>query len=137
MIVVTNSEEETKHEGEKLGRKLSSGTVVALRGELGSGKTVFVSGMATGLGISSHVSSPTFTIVNEYDGEPPLFHFDLYRIENEKELFDIGWDDYMGRDGVCVVEWSENAAGAFPPDSIKVEFENLGGNTRRIAIIEN
>jgi len=136
MVVFTNSEKETKHEGERLSRMLSPGMVVALRGELGAGKTVFVSGLAAGLGINSHVSSPTFTIVNEYDGKTPLYHFDLYRIENENELFDIGWDDYLERGGVCVVEWSQNAPGIFPPDAIEVELENLGGNKRRIEIIE-
>ena len=135
MTIITNSEKETMLEGEKLGHTLSRGMVLSLYGGLGAGKTVFVRGLAAGLGISSHVSSPTFTIVNEYDGITPLFHFDLYRINNEKELFDIGWDDYMGRDGICVVEWSENAPGAFPPDAIKVKLENLGGNTRRIEII--
>ena len=137
MTIITNSEKETMHEGEKLSRTLFPGSIVALYGGLGAGKTVFVRGLASGLGISSHVSSPTFTIVNEYDGTTPLFHFDLYRIENEKELFDIGWDDYMERGGICVVEWSENAPGAFPPDVIVVKLENLGGNTRRIEIVKN
>ena len=135
MLIITNNEAETVKEGEKLGRTLSSGTVVALYGGLGAGKTVFVRGLASGLGISMNVSSPTFTIVNEYDGTPPLIHFDLYRIEHEKELFDIGWDDYLGRSSVCVVEWSENAPGAFPPDTVTVKLENLGGSKRRIEIL--
>ena len=134
MSIVSNHETETKREGEKLGRTLAAGAVVALYGGLGAGKTVFVRGLASGLGISAFVSSPTFTIVNEYDGDPPLFHFDLYRLENENELFDIGWDDYLERGGVCVVEWSENAPRAFPPGTVTVRFENLGGNTRRIEI---
>ena len=137
MTIVTNHETETMHEGETLGMTLSSGTVVTLYGGLGTGKTVFVRGIASGLGIEARVSSPTFTIVNEYDGKTPLFHFDLYRIEDEKELFDIGWDDYLGRGGVCVVEWSENAPRAFPPDAVVVKLENLGGNKRRIEVISN
>ena len=107
---------------------------MALYGELGAGKTVFTRGLAVGLGVSMSVSSPTFTIVNEYPGDIPLFHFDMYRLEGENELFDIGWDDYLDRGGVCAVEWSENVPGAFTPGAIVVKFENLGGDSRRIEI---
>jgi len=81
------------------------------------------------------VSSPTFTIVNEYPGEIPLFHFDMYRLESESELFDIGWDDYLERGGVCAVEWSEKVPGAFPPDTIVVKLESLGGDSRKLEIL--
>ena len=135
MTIVTNSEIETVHEGENLGRTLVPGSVVALYGELGAGKTTFTSGLAAGLGVGMYVSSPTFTIVNEYLGAVPLFHFDLYRLEGESELFDIGWDDYLERGGVCVVEWSEKVSGAFPAETITVRLENLGGNKRRIEIV--
>jgi len=134
MTIITNSETETISEGEKLGRRLAPGAVVALYGGLGAGKTAFVRGLALGLGINKNVSSPTFTIANEYTGEIPLYHFDMYRIKSENELFDIGWDDYLESGGVCAVEWSQNTPGAFPPDAIVVKFENLGGNTRRIEI---
>ena len=134
MIVITNNEAETILEGEKLGRTLAPGAVVALCGGLGSGKTTFARGLAAGLGICKSVSSPTFTIVNEYPGSTPLFHFDMYRLESESELFDIGWDDYLECGGVCVVEWSEKVPGAFLPDTISVQFENLGGDTRRLEI---
>ena len=134
MIIVTSNEEETIHEGKMLGQKLKPGAVVALYGQLGAGKTAFTRGVALGLGIGMSVSSPTFTIVNEYPGDIPLFHFDMYRLESEDELFDIGWDDYLDRDGVCVVEWSEKVPGAFSPDTIAVRFENLGGDTRSIDI---
>ena len=137
MTIFTNSEAETKHEGEKLGRTLTPGMTVALYGELGAGKTAFVQGLALGLGISANVTSPTFTIVNEYTGETPLYHFDMYRIENENELFDIGWDDYLKRGGVCAVEWSQNTPGAFPPETIDVKIENTGGNKRQIEIVRN
>jgi len=100
MIIITNSESETIAEGEKLGRKLKSGAVVALYGDLGAGKTAFTRGIAKGLDITMNVTSPTFTIVNEYPGKIPLFHFDMYRLESENELFDIGWDDYQERGGV-------------------------------------
>ena len=134
MTILTNNENETVREGEKLGRTLKPGAVVALHGDLGVGKTAFTRGIAQGLNIEMNVSSPTFTIVNEYPGDVPLFHFDMYRLENENELFDIGWDDYFDRGGVCVVEWSEKVPGAFSPDTIIVLFENLGGDSRRLEI---
>ena len=135
MIVITNNENETILEGEKLGRMLKPGAVIALYGELGAGKTAFTRGLAAGLGIGMCVSSPTFTIVNEYPGEIPLFHFDMYRLESETELFDIGWDDYHERGGVCAVEWSEKVPGAFLPGTIIVRFESLGGDSRRLEIL--
>ena len=137
MVTITNSEAETILEGEKFGLNLGPGAVVALYGELGAGKTAFTRGLALGLGITMNVSSPTFTIVNEYPGNVPLFHFDMYRLENEYELFDIGWDEYIERGGVCVVEWSEKVPGAFPPDVITIKLENLGGTVRRIEINRN
>jgi len=137
MTIITNNEDETIREGEKLGKKLKPGTVVALYGDLGAGKTAFTRGLAAGLGIGMCVSSPTFTIVNEYPGDIPLFHFDMYRLENETELFDIGWDDYHDRGGVCAVEWSEKVPGAFSPDTIIVKFDNLGDEMRRIEIADD
>ncbi|MCL2045620.1 MAG: tRNA (adenosine(37)-N6)-threonylcarbamoyltransferase complex ATPase subunit type 1 TsaE [Oscillospiraceae bacterium] len=134
MTIVTYSERETIEQGEKLGKTLVSGSIVALYGGLGAGKTAFTRGIALGLGILMDITSPTFTIVNEYPGKLPLFHFDMYRLENENELFDIGWDDYISRHGVCVVEWSEKVSKAFPENTIKVTIETHGGNTRRISI---
>jgi len=134
MTIFSGNENETVLEGEKLGRMLKPGAVVALYGELGAGKTAFTRGIAAGLGIGMNVSSPTFTIVNEYHGDVPLFHFDMYRLENEKELFDIGWDDYHDRGGVCVVEWSEKVPGAFSPETISVFFSILGDNDRSLVI---
>ena len=134
MTIITHNETETVSEGEKLGRTLSPGAVVALYGELGTGKTAFTRGLAAGLGISMNVSSPTFTIVNEYPGKTPLFHFDMYRLESEDELIEIGWDDYLERGGVCAVEWSEKVPGAFLPDAVVVKLENLGGDLRRLVI---
>ena len=134
MIVTTKSEAETVLEGQKLGRKLIPGSVVALYGDLGAGKTAFTRGLASGLDIKMIVSSPTFTIVNEYPGIIPLFHFDMYRLNDENELFDIGWYDYLDRGGVCAVEWSEKVSEALPPDVITVNIENLGGDIRRLTI---
>jgi len=135
VVIITNNENETILEGEKLGRVLKPGAVVALYGELGAGKTAFTRGLAIGLGICARISSPTFTIVNEYPGDVPLYHFDMYRLDNESQLFDIGWDDYLDRGGVCAVEWSEKVSGAMPPDAITVELVNLGGDKRRLTII--
>ena len=120
MEYLSHSPEETEHIGEMLGRRLRPGTVVAYRGGLGMGKTAFTRGLARGLGCAGRVTSPTFTIVNEYDGATPLFHFDMYRLGSSDELFDIGWEDYLTRGGVCAVEWSESFPEALPPDCITV-----------------
>ncbi len=120
MEYLSHSAEETEAIGEALGRRLSGGSVVAYRGGLGMGKTAFTRGLARGLGCRGRVTSPTFTIVNEYSGATPLFHFDMYRLEDEEALFDIGWEDYLERGGVCAVEWSENIASALPEDSVTV-----------------
>ena len=120
MEYLSHSVEETEAIGEQLGRSLARGSVVAYLGGLGMGKTAFTRGLARGLGCRSRVTSPTFTIVNEYSGPTPLFHFDMYRLESEDALFDIGWDDYLERGGVCAVEWSENVADALPEDTVYV-----------------
>ncbi len=107
MVFETHSEQETEALAEKLGRSLRAGEVLALDGDLGAGKTAFTRGLARGLGYPGRVQSPTFTIVNEYlGGRLPLFHFDLYRLSSPDELFDIGWEDYLDRGGVCCVEWA-------------------------------
>ena len=120
MEYLSHSVEETEAIGEQLGRSLDRGSVVAYLGGLGMGKTAFTRGLARGLGCRSRVTSPTFTIVNEYNGPTPLFHFDMYRLESEDALFDIGWEDYLDRGGVCAVEWSENVEDALPPDTVHV-----------------
>ena len=110
---VTNNEEETQQLGERLAGALKPGMVIAFTGDLGAGKTAFTRGLARGLGFTEAVTSPTYTIVNEYTGgRLPLFHFDMYRLGSSDELFDIGWEDYLQRGGVCAVEWSENVADA-------------------------
>ena len=135
MEYLSHSPEETEHIGEMLGRRLHPGTVVAYRGGLGMGKTAFTRGLARGLGCAGRVTSPTFTIVNEYDGATPLFHFDMYRLGSSDELFDIGWEDYLARGGVCAVEWSENVEDALR-DAIHITIEKdpLEPDTRRITI---
>ena len=133
-IIETNSELETEQVGEHFAASLPDGAVVAMYGELGSGKTAFVRGMARGMGISMRVSSPTFTIVNEYRGDRELIHFDMYRLASGDELFDIGWEDYLNRGSVCAVEWSENVEDAFYGDEIIVRFEKTSPTARRIII---
>ena len=120
---VSNSEEETEALGRRLGEILDQSTVVAFTGDLGAGKTAFTRGLAKGLDIPDRVTSPTFTIVNEYEGgRLPLFHFDMYRLSSADELFDIGWEDYLARGGVCAVEWSEQVEDALPEDTVTVSL---------------
>ena len=134
MTIFTNSETATEAAGARLAAALPDGSVVALYGGLGAGKTAFVRGMARGMGIDAHVYSPTFTIVNEYSGGRELFHFDMYRLGSADELFDIGWEDYLSRGGVCAVEWSENVHDAFEGDEINVSIEKVSDGCRKIEI---
>ena len=134
MEFITHSPEETEAIGEKLAKNLTPGTVLAYRGDLGAGKTAFTRGLARGLGYTEPVTSPTYTIVNEYlGGRLPLFHFDMYRLVSDDDLWDIGWEDYLDRGGVCAVEWSENVRDALPPDAVTVTIarcpENDGWRT--------
>ena len=134
MTYITNSPAETEELGAALGRILPAGTVIAYRGDLGAGKTAFTRGLARGLGYRDMVTSPTYTIVNEYlGGRLPLFHFDMYRLRSAEDLWDIGWDDYLDRGGICAVEWSENVAEAME-DPVTVTIEKLGDTSRRITV---
>ena len=134
MTFTTNSPAETEAVGEKLGKLLQPGTVIAYRGDLGAGKTAFTRGLARGLGCAEQVTSPTYTIVNEYlSGRMPLFHFDMYRLASADDLWDIGWEDYLDRGGVCAVEWSENVVEAME-NAITVTIEKTGEESRRITI---
>ena len=134
MEFITTSPQETEKVGERLGKVLRPGAVIAYRGDLGAGKTAFTRGLARGLGATEAVTSPTYTIVNEYlSGRMPLFHFDMYRLTSADDLFDIGWEDYLERGGVCAVEWSENVAEALE-DPITVTLEKTGEETRRITL---
>lgn len=132
MEFVTNSPEQTEQLGQQLGAALGAGTVVAFTGDLGAGKTAFTRGLARGLGISGQVTSPTFTIVNEYEGgRMPLFHFDMYRLSCSDELFDIGWEDYLARGGVCAVEWSEIVDDALDSDCVRVDIRRGEADSSR------
>ena len=134
MTFLTNSPRETEAVGEALAKILQPGAVIAYRGDLGAGKTAFTRGLARGLGYDEPVTSPTYTIVNEYlGGRLPLFHFDMYRLASSDDLWDIGWEDYLDRGGICAVEWSENVADALE-DPVLITIEKLGEDARRITI---
>ena len=134
MEFLTSSEKETEAVGARVARAVSPGAVIAMRGDMGAGKTVFVRGLARELGYTGRVTSPTFTIVNEYLAPVPVFHFDMYRLEGEEDLYGIGWDDYLKRGGVCVVEWSERVEDALGEDVITVAIEPLDFETRKITV---
>ncbi len=134
MTFTTNSPAETEAVGAALGRIVPAGTVLAYRGDLGAGKTAFTRGLARGLGYMEPVTSPTYTVCNEYlGGRLPLFHFDMYRLRSADDLWDIGWEDYLDRNGVCAVEWSENVEDALE-NAVLVTIEKTGADTRRITI---
>ena len=134
MEFITHSPAETEKIGAALAKTLQPGTVIAYRGDLGAGKTAFTRGLARGLGCDDTVTSPTYTIVNEYlSGRLPLFHFDMYRLRSADDLWDIGWEDYLDRGGICAVEWSENVQEALE-DFILVNIEKISDESRRITI---
>ena len=134
MQFITTSPAQTEAVGAALGKILQPGTVIAYRGDLGAGKTAFTRGLARGLGCTDMVTSPTYTIVNEYlNGRMPLFHFDMYRLGSSDDLWDIGWEDYLERGGVCAVEWSERVEDALE-DAINITIEKTGEESRRITI---
>ena len=134
MTFLTNSPVETEAVGAALGAIIPAGTILAYKGDLGAGKTAFTRGLARGLGCTDLVTSPTYTIVNEYlSGRCPLFHFDMYRLASSDDLWDIGWEDYLDRNGVCAVEWSENVDDAME-NAISVTIEKLGEEARRITL---
>ena len=136
MEYLSHSEAETEALGEALAARLRAGDVVAYSGGLGAGKTAFTRGLARGLGYRGRVTSPTFTIVNEYEGRLPLFHFDMYRLDSADELFHIGWEDYLARGGVCAVEWSENIADALEEGTISVEIRRGTCENQRVITVE-
>ena len=136
MVLYSDSPARTEALGELVAARLRSGDVIACYGGLGMGKTAFTRGLARGLGVTEPVTSPTYTIVNEYlSGSMPLFHFDMYRLGSSDELFDIGWEDYLSRGGVCCVEWSENVDDAFD-DPIRVTFTRGSGDECRVITVE-
>lgn len=138
MIIETNSAKETFLLGEKLGRQAAAGQIYTLNGDLGVGKTVFTQGVAAGLGIAEPVNSPTFTIIQEYDGgRLPFYHFDVYRIGDIEEMEEIGYDDYFFGEGVCLIEWAELIEELLPENIISITIEKnpeKGFDYRKITI---
>ena len=134
-IITTGSEEETIRTGRRFAATLQNGDLVVLTGPLGAGKTCFIKGIALGLGVKEEeIKSPSFTLVNEYYGSRPLFHFDLYRMKSVSELYQIGWDDYLLRDGIVVVEWGEKAEEFLPEKRVEVAIDIISENERRLSI---
>ncbi len=135
MLTVTGSAAETRALGERLASGLQPGDTVILEGELGAGKSELARGIARGLGVTETVTSPSFTILNVYEsGRCPLYHFDWYRLESEEELYELGMDEYLGGDGIAVVEWAERCPDAVPEDCIRIRLEVTGEETRRITV---
>ncbi len=138
MVIETRKAEETFALGEKIGRQAKPGQVITLVGDLGVGKTVFTKGLAQGLGITEPVSSPTFTIVQEYrEGRLPLYHFDVYRIGDPEEMEEIGYEDYFYGDGVCLIEWANLIEELIPEQAVRITIEKVleeGLDYRRIII---
>ncbi len=137
MKYITNSYEETERAAADFAGTLKGGEVIAMYGGLGAGKTAFVRGMARAIGISSHITSPTFTIVNEYEGRLPLYHFDVYRISDPEELYEIGYDEYIGSDGICVIEWAELIEDILPERYIRIDIRKnsaMGDDYREITV---
>ncbi len=133
---VTNNADETTELGEKLGLLLKGGTVVAFFGGLGMGKTAFTRGLAKALCVKEEVSSPTFAIVNDYGGNPPLYHFDMYRVETWDDLYSSGFFDFYEAGGILAVEWSENIENALPENTIRVQIERGEHDNQRIITID-
>lgn len=127
-------EEMTKHIGEKLGRLLKPNDVIALNGDLGAGKTLLTKAIAASMGIEEYITSPTFTIVQEYEGKLPLYHFDVYRIADEEEMYYIGFDEYLSRDGVCIIEWANLIKGILPKERLEIELSYASGSGRNMNI---
>ncbi len=130
---ITRSAEETRRLGERLAKELQAGDVVLLEGNLGAGKSELARGIAKGLGVAETVTSPSFTILNVYEsGRVPLYHFDWYRLESEEELYELGMDEYLGGDGIAVVEWPERCPDAVPERCLRIRLRTVGENEREI-----
>ena len=132
-IIISDSPEETMRAGTDLAALLEGKETIALDGDLGVGKTVFVKGLARGLEISDEILSPTFTIIKEYEGKYPLYHFDVYRIGDIYEMTDTGYYDYIGK-GICVIEWSDIIGEILPENIIRINIERYGDDSRKIEI---
>ena len=137
MVIQTKSPSETIRIGKQIGRLLQRGDVVALMGELGAGKTQFIKGLAQGVGVgkSAYVSSPSFTLINEYKGEIPFYHIDLYRLEEEKEAEGLGLEEYFHGEGITAVEWADRIPSLLPGELLRVNIHYTGKQTRSIELV--
>ena len=132
--LVTNSAQETRQAGKKLAASLCPGAVIALIGELGSGKTCFTQGLGQGLDVTMPVTSPTFTIMQQYPGRLPVYHFDFYRLNTPEEIADLGFDEFINDNGVCIIEWAEKCLSLLPEQRTEITFDIVDENTRKIII---
>ncbi len=130
--LISQSPAHTRHLGARLGALMGGGELVLLEGDLGAGKTAFTQGIAEGLQVRQVVSSPTFTLLKEYEGRLPLYHFDLYRLDDPLEIVDLGFEEYFSRSGVCVVEWADKAENLWPPEYLRVRFTTVSETQRRL-----
>src|SRR3972149_3020968 len=135
-IFYTLPPDETRELGRKIGEGLKAGDVVALVGELGTGKTLFTQGIVQGLEVKGYVKSPSFTIVNKYEGSLPIYHLDLYRLGNVNEIYELGIEEYLYGDGVCIIEWAEKAYSFLPHGYLLIKFFYTGERTRKIEITQ-
>lgn len=133
-IFHTSSPEETVELGRKIGKELKAGDVVALIGELGAGKTLFTQGLVQGLGVAGYIKSPSFTIVNKYEGSLPVYHLDLYRLGDVNEIYELGIEEYLYGDGVCIIEWAEKAYSLLPQKYLLIKFFYTGEKSRKIEV---
>ncbi len=134
-VLTTDKPQQTIDAGRVFSKILRNGDVAVFSGCLGAGKTTFIKGIALGMGVrEDDIKSPSFTLVNEYPGPNPLYHFDLYRMKDNSELYEIGWDDYLLRDGIIVVEWGEKAHNLLPEKRIEIFMEITGDTRRKISL---
>jgi len=135
MKIITNSVDETLRLGVNLGKKLSRGDIVCFYGDLGSGKTTFIKGIAKELKVNpNHVNSPTFVLLNIYEGKMPIYHFDLYRIDDSSQMQSIGYDEFIDADGISLIEWSEKLEGYIPREYLKIQISHKGESKRMIQV---
>ena len=134
-VKITTSEEETNILASQLASKLLPGAIVLLNGDMGAGKSVFARGIIQSLGYKGAVTSPTFTLMNEYPTEPAVYHFDLYRLKSDDQLYDIGYDEYIYSDGISLIEWSEKMEHLLPENYVERIIEKIDPTTRRITVI--
>jgi tRNA threonylcarbamoyladenosine biosynthesis protein TsaE len=132
--IVSHSDRQTRQIGERLGGLCQPGDLILLEGGLGSGKTTLAQGIGRGLGVGRPINRPTFTLVKEYGGRLPLYHFDFYRLEDPAEVADLGLDEYLDGDGVCVVEWADRAAPLWPERCLRIRLAAMGPRTRRLCL---